>query len=225
MQQAYNSPYEHPTKAEQKVWKIGTYSMGLTLIGIGLSFAVSLWQETTAYELLLWLAPIVFIVLGLELLIVHNTRFLTQYKLQYNWIAVWFVGFVGAGALMLAAFLSSGLLEEVNQMFKVKERSVYIEERAQLPEQSIEKIVVKSELGYTIEKQAQLKEVSLLGTVQYESEQPIKLADQQLLKISQVGHVLYVFIQGIEYDSNVFTSSYVRSQLVLNVPDHIEVIS
>lgn len=225
MQQAYNSPYEHPTKAEQKVWKIGTYSMGLTLIGIGLSFGVSLWQETTAYELLLWLAPIVFIVLGLELLIVHNTRFLTHYKLQYNWIAVWFVGFVGAGALILAAFLSSGLLEEVNQMFKVKERSVYIEERAQLPEQSIEKIVVKSELGYTIEKQAQLKEVSLLGTVQYESEQPIKLADQQLLKTSQVGHVLYVFIQGIEYDSNVFTSSYVRSQLVLNVPDHIEVIS
>lgn len=223
MQQAYNHPYEDSLKTERKVWKIGTYSMGLTLIGIGLAFAASLWQDTTAYELLLWLAPIVFIVLGIEMLIVHSSRFSRNYSIQYNWLGVFFVGCVGAGALVLSAFLSTGMLEEVNQMFKVKEYSVYIEEKAELPQQSIEKIIVRSELGYTLEKQAGLNEVSLLGTVQYEAEHRIQLSEQQLLKTSQVGHVLYIFIQGIEYDNNTFASSYVRSQLVLNVPDHIDV--
>lgn len=225
MQQAYNQPYEDPLKTERKVWKIGTYSMGLTLIGIGLAFATSLWQETTAYELLLWLAPIVFIMLGVELLIVHSARFSRSYIIQYNWFGVFFVGCVGVGALMLSALLSTGVLQEVNQLFKVTERSVYVEEHAPLPQQSIEKIIVRSELGYQLEKQAELNEISLLGTVQYEAERPVQLTEQQLLKTSQVGQVLYIFIQGIEYDHNQFASSYVRSQLVLNVPAHIEVES
>jgi len=217
-----NGQQEKP-RDDQRIWKIGTYSMGLTLIGIGVAFAASLWQTTSAYQLLLWLAPVVFIMLGIELIVVHSERFSKKYKLQYNWVAVWFVGCIGAGALMLAALMSSGLLQEVNEAFHVKERHAFIEESVQLPEQPIEKIVIRGSLGYELEQQAGLEDITLLGTVRYEAEQSIPLAEQKLLRTSQVGEVLYVFIQPIEYKSNSFANSVVRSQLVLNVPEHIVV--
>lgn len=206
---------------ERRVWKIGTYSMGLTLIGIGLAFAASLWQTTSAYQLLLWLAPIVFIVLGIELMVVHSERFLRRYKLQYNWIAVWFVGFIGAGALMLAALLSSGVLEEVNQAFHVQERYAYIEERESVQLDSIEKVIVSSSIGYQLERHSALDEVILLGTLYYEADRSIQLTEQKLLRTSQVGNVLYVFIQGIEYERNLFAHTGLRGQLILNVPEHV----
>lgn len=208
---------------KDRVWKIGTYSMGITLIGIGLAFAASLWQAVTAYELLLWLAPIIFIVLGLELMIIHAPRFSRKYKIEYNWLSLFFVGCVGVGALILAAVLSTGVLDEVNEAFNIKDRSIYIEESAELSDQSIEKVVIRSQLGYEVRQQPGINEISLLGTVQYEARDPVKLADQQLLKTKQVGNVLYIFIQNLEYESNHFASSYVRSQLVLNLPDHLEV--
>jgi len=206
----------------QKVWRIGTYSMGITLIGIGLAFAASLWQTVTSYELLLWLAPIVFIVLGVELMLAHTNKFANQYKVVYNWLSVFFVGCVGAGALLLSAFLSSGVLDEVNGLFSVKERSVYIEEKIQLSDPAIDKIVIKSDVSYEVQKQAGLNEISLLGLIHYESEEPAKLTEQ-IMKSKQVGSVLYLFIQNIDYDNNTFSPSYTRSQLILNVPESLAV--
>jgi len=214
---------QEKARDDHRIWRIGTYSMGLTLIGIGVAFAASLWQTTSAYQLLLWLAPVVFIMLGIELIVVHSERFLKKYKLQYNWVAVWFVGCIGAGALMLAALMSSGLLGEVNEAFHVKERHAFIEESVQFPEQHIEKIVIKGSLGYELEQQAGLQDITLLGTVRYEAEKPVPLTEQKLLRTSQVGEVLYVFIQPLEYESNRFANSGIRSQLVLNVPEHIVV--
>lgn len=208
---------------QRRVWKIGTYSMGLSLIGIGLAFAASLWQAVTSYELLLWLAPIIFIVLGLELIVAHSSKFSRKYKVEYNWLSVFFVGCVGAGALMLSALLSSGLLDEVNQIFQMKVRSVYVEESTKLVDPAIEKIVIKSELGYEIQKEAGSNEVALLGLLQYEAKDSVKLGEQQLLKTKQIGSVLYIFIQNLDYESNRLVNSYVHSQLVLSVPDNIEI--
>lgn len=227
-QEHYGAPFHSPPPPDnllqpQRVWKIGTYSMGLSLIGIGLAFAVSLWQTVTSYELLLWLAPIVFIVLGLELIVAHSAKFMRTYKVQYNWLSVFFVGCVGAGALVLSALLSSGLLDEVNQIFQMKVRSVYVEESAKLSDPAIEKIVIKSELGYELQKEAGTDEVALLGMLQYESKEPIKLGEQQLLKTKQIGSVLYIFIQNLDFESNRLVNSYVHSQLVLSVPDNIEI--
>lgn len=220
-----HSRFSHGGTEPQRIWRIGTYSMGITLIGIGLAFAASLWQTATAYELLLWLAPIVFIVLGLEMMVAHSSKFMQKYKVAYNWLGVFFVGCVGAGALVLAAFLSSGLLEEVNQMFHLKERSLYIEESAPIHDAVIEKVVIKSELSYELQKQTDTNEISLLGYLNYEAKEPVKLSEQQLLMTKQVGSVLYIFIKNLEYDKNMLTHSYVHGQLVLNVPAHLEIVS
>jgi len=223
MQDMDNYHLSHGYQPQQKVWKVGTYSMGITLIGIGLSFAASLWQTMTSYELLLWLAPLVFIILGLELLIAHSSRFIGKYRVQYNWLGVLFVGCVGTGAIFLSMLLSSGLIGEVNQIFDTKTRSAYVDEMIPIHDAPIEKIIIKSELHYELHKQPALQEVSLIGLVQYDAKESVNAKDQQLLKTKQIGNVLYVFIQSFEYEENKFVNSYLRSQLVLNIPEHIEI--
>lgn len=101
------SPFDRPLsqskQPEVRTWRVGSLSMGITLMLIGTALAVSLWQDAEAYELLLWVAPVVFVLLGAELLIYLRTAGKHGMIVRYDWISVLFVG---------APELSSGGLSE-----------------------------------------------------------------------------------------------------------------
>lgn len=210
----YASPSQH-----KPVWRIGSISMGVTLIGIGLSFATSLWQDSSAYELLLWLAPLVFIMLGAELLIMLKVNRSERYHVKYDWLSLWFVAIIGAGAMFMSILFYTGITEQINQALNMKERTLYIDEQAPQPiDANVNKIVIKSALGVEIAEHESLSELYLTGMIEYEAKEALAIRDQQLMNTKKIGDVLYVFINNIERDSGVFVNNWVSTSLVLSVP-------
>lgn len=203
---------------QKRVWRIGTISMGVTLIGIGLSFATSLWQDTSAYELLLWLTPIIFIMLGLELLLTLRLNQHKHYQVKYDWLSLWFVAIIGAGALVMSALFYTGITNEINQVFSMKERSLFVDEHVAMADADPAKIIVKSTVPITITEHEGLTEVLLTGSVTYEAKDAVTLREQQLLQTKQVGDALYVFVTNIDHEVSGIVTERVSSNLILSVP-------
>ena len=215
----------HQDVQQKPVWRIGSFSMGVTLIGIGIAFAMSLWQEISAYELLLWLAPVVFILLGAELLLTMRMNHKQKYQLKYDWLSLWFVSIISVGALIMSALFYTGITEELNQAFNMKERSLFVDEQVAIAQTVPAKIVVKSTVPLTIEEHEGLSEVLLTGSVTYEAKDAITLREQQLLQAKQVGDVLYIFVNNIEHEVSGLVTDRVYSNLILSVPSSIVVES
>lgn len=217
-------PVQRQMPTEKTVWRVGSISMGAALIGMGLSFATSLWKETSAYELLLWLAPIVFIMLGVELLLTIKVNHSGRYQIKYDWLSLWFVGIIGAGALLMSLLFYTGVTDEINAALHMKERSLFIDEQAAQPlDSSVKKVVVKSGIPVAIEEHEKLDAIHLTGNITYQAKDALPIRDQQLMNTKQIGDVLYVFVQDVEHNTSGFVTDNVYHDLVLAVPANITV--
>ncbi|GKU77691.1 hypothetical protein [Paenibacillus sp. L3-i20] len=205
-----------------RTWRVGSLSMGIALMLIGTAFAVSLWQETEAYEMLMWIAPIIFILLGAELLIHLKMTGNRNTIVRYDWISIFFVGVMGMGSIVLASVMSTGLFDELKQGFNMTERTAFVEtEKLSVPAE-VTKVVVQSSGGEKIEK-ADAREVQVLGQILYRSVEPASNVSDSIMKTSIVGSTMYIMIGSMEHSTNEFRSDYVRSRLIVVLPQDVVV--
>ncbi|MFF2890236.1 hypothetical protein [Paenibacillus sp. NPDC057967] len=213
-------PYPASKPAERE-WRVGSLSMGITLILIGTAFAVSIWQDTEAYELLLWVAPVVFILLGVELLIYLNTSGKSNTIIRYDWLSVFFVGLLGVGSMMLALLMSSGIYGELQREINMTSRTAYVESgKIEVPA-GIKTIVVQSTLYVTVEE-ADTNELQLIGQIRYRSMEPMS-NQNELLHTNIVGSSMYVFVNAPDAKSGVLTSDSLNPNLIVTIPEGLEV--
>ena len=221
-----NDVHPHPaTAAEEagiRTWRVGSLSMGVTLMMIGIALAVSIWQDAEAYELLLWVAPVVFIMLGAELLLYLKFSDSKHAVVRYDWISVFFVGLVGSASLGLALLMSTGVFDGIKQGFDMAQRSFFIEtEKVELPPE-ISRVVVHSLTGVQI-SEVDISEARLLGQVRYWSAEPIKYDGSPLMRTNIVGTTMYIMIGSIDYPTGGFFSEAADHQLTLVLPQGIQV--
>ena len=78
-----------------RTWRVGTISMGLTLILLGIFLVLSqLLNWKPAYAMTGWW-PIIFIVLGIEILIYLFLAKQENPAVKYDVFSIFFVGFLG----------------------------------------------------------------------------------------------------------------------------------
>ncbi|NIK79860.1 hypothetical protein FHS15_005027 [Paenibacillus castaneae] len=204
-----------------RTWRVGSLSMGVTLVLMGTALAVSLWQNLEAYEVLMWIAPIVFVMLGAELLLYLKFSGSERTIVRYDWISVFFVGVIGTASIGLALLMSTGLFDELQRGLNMTQRSAFIETNAVEVPASIQKIVVHSlnriELGET-----DTHEVQLIGQVRYWSAE--KLDKMDMLQTKTIGTTMYVMIGALERRDGGFVSDTVDPQLTLVLPKDIEIV-
>lgn len=204
-----------------RTWRVGSLSMGITLVLMGTALAVSLWQNLEAYEVLMWIAPIVFVMLGAELLLYLKFSGSERTIVRYDWISVFFVGVIGTASIGLALLMSTGLFDELQRGLNMTQRSAFIETNAVEVPASIQKIVVHSlnriELGET-----DTHEVQLIGQVRYWSAE--KLDKMDMLQTKTIGTTMYVMIGALERRDGGFVSDTVDPQLTLVLPKDIEIV-
>ncbi len=203
-------------------WRVGSLSMGVTLVMIGTALAVSLWQNLEAYQVLLWVAPIVFILLGAELLLYLKFSGSARIVVRYDWISVFFVGVVGTASLALALLMSTGLFDELQRQLHMTERSLFVDARSVKVPAAVDKIVVQSLTNVTVDE-SEKREVHLFGQVIYWSADEMKRLDTKLLETKTVGSTMYVMIGKIERKDGGLVADTVSPQLTLLVPAGVEV--
>lgn len=206
-----------------RTWRVGSLSMGVTLMLLGTALAVSLWQDIEAYEMLMWVAPVVFIMLGAELLLYLKFSSSERAIVRYDWISVFFVGAIGTASLGLALLMSTGLFDELQRGLQMTERSAFVDTKAVQVPAEINKIVVHSfggvEFGVT-----DTREVQLLGQVRYWSAEKLGSLDDKMLHTNIVGTTMYVMIGSVDRRDGGFISDTIDPQLTLVVPKGVKLV-
>lgn len=205
----------------EREWRVGSLSMGITLILIGTAFAVSLWQDTEAYKLLLWVTPIVFILLGAELLIYLAVAGKGERLVRYDWISVFFVGLIGTGSLVLALLMSTGLFDEMKRDLTMTYRTAFVETKnIEVPE-TVDNIIVQSYGSLSVE-QKETRTLHLMGQVRYRAEKSLTIPGESILRTEIVGSDMYVFIGTPDW-GNGSPADYSLPELILALPQGITV--
>ncbi|WP_337102275.1 hypothetical protein [Paenibacillus sp. YIM B09110] len=205
-----------------RTWRVGSLSMGVTLMLIGAALAASLWQDIEAYEMLLWVAPIVFILLGLELLLYLKFSGSDLAIVRYDWISVFFVGLIGTASLGLALLMSTGLFDELQRGLQTTQRSVFVKPHSLQVPDNVNKVIVQS-IGGVVLGESDTREAKLFGQIRYWSAEPISEPDKELMQTTIVGNTLYIMIGTLDRrDGGLVTDTY-DSQLTLVLPKGLEV--
>lgn len=83
--------------------RVGSVTFGLTLICFGILFLIHIIVPALRYDIIFRLWPIVFILLGLEILVENHRSGQAGYKLVYDFPAVIMLALMLFFAMMLAA--------------------------------------------------------------------------------------------------------------------------
>lgn len=205
-----------------RTWRVGSLSMGVTLILMGTGLAVSFWQDIEAYEMLMWVAPVVFILLGVELLLYLKLSSSERAIVRYDWISVFFVGVIGTVSLGLALLMSTGLFDELQRGLQMTQRTAFIETKTEQVPSNIEHIVVHtySDIQLT---ETDSQELQLFGQVRYSSPKPMERQDDHILKTEIIGSTLYVMVGSFDNRDGGIISDSLDMHMTLAVPKGVKV--
>lgn len=207
----------------RRIWRVGSLSMGVTLILMGAALAVSLWQNIKAFEMLMWIAPVVFIMLGAELLLYLKFSGSEKTVVRYDWMSVFFVGMVGLASVAFTLLLSTGLFDEVQRALNMTNRSVFVETTNIKVPDDVKKIVVHHLNGVTIDK-VNTRELKVIGQIRYRSSEKYDRLDDKILQTDIVGSTMYVTVASVDHRDGGFLSDTVEPELTLVVPEGIPIV-
>ncbi|CAM4520955.1 hypothetical protein FHS16_006094 [Paenibacillus endophyticus] len=206
-----------------RTWRVGSLSMGVTLMLIGTALAVSLWQDMEAFEVLLWVAPVVFIMLGAELLLYLKFSNSNRTVVRYDWMSVFFVGAIGTVSLGLALLMSTGLFDELQRGLNMTQRTAFVETKTVKVPASINKIVVQAWDGIELD-QTDARELQLIGQVRYRSSEKLDRLDSKIMQTEIIGSTMYVMVGAVDRRDSGLISDSVDTRLTLIVPKGVEVV-
>ena len=82
--------------------RVGSVTFGLTLICFGIMFLIHIVVPALRYDIIFRMLPIVFILLGIEILVENYKSSQAEYKLVYDFAAVIMLAIMLFFAMMLA---------------------------------------------------------------------------------------------------------------------------
>ena len=125
-------------------WRVGTISMGISLILLGIFLFVSLIKGVEAFDSLIQWWPLVLIILGSEVLIYIFFQKNEQTTIKYDLFSLIFLGAIGAVAIGFTLFLSTGVLSEIRDLITTKEQTMELPAFTKDVSSNIERIVLET---------------------------------------------------------------------------------
>lgn len=127
-----------------RTWRVGTISMGLTLILLGIFLVLSqLFHWKPAYAMLGWW-PLILIVLGIEILIYLIRSKEEQPLVKYDIFSIFFVGVIGFLGIGFSIAHATGILEKVYDWTNYEVRTLDLPTYETNLDDSIKRVVVRT---------------------------------------------------------------------------------
>ncbi|MCL6602332.1 MAG: hypothetical protein K6T94_05590 [Paenibacillus sp.] len=175
-------------------WRVGTLSMGLSLLFLGALIMASQWKGADVFETALAWWPVIFIFLGLEV-VTYTLWFKGKGKMYYDVLSIFFVGFLSLCCLIFAGLSSLGLTQEIRQMVSSVEQNYALPEWSGPVPQGVKQVIVQGEnpYGVTVDKTGGT-DLNVFGTYR-SNEGRLGAADEdQLLRTKVAGDTLYILL-------------------------------
>lgn len=198
-------------------WRVGTVSMGITLILLGIVLLSSSFTEgaVDTYVLAWW--PVILIVLGIEIIVYLFMAKKEKPVVHYDFVSIIFIGLLGTAGIGLYTLTSVGLMEEV----KASIHHEYVEK--QLPKlekevpEDINRIVVQAEHQQVDVETNKTNRLYLFGSYLESSSQNKALDQDNIAQVTEAGDTLYIqMLQGRNGGETAMNRT-------LSLPSHVEV--
>ncbi|CAN7484305.1 hypothetical protein LJR015_004751 [Peribacillus frigoritolerans] len=209
-----------------RTWRVGTISMGISLVGLGLVLLVSQIADMNLTTILLSWWPLLFIILGTEILFyIYLSRKESSF-VKYDILSILFVGLLGTTGIVLILLTSSGLMDQVRAAVNSEEKTVNLPGFNQKAGKGIQRVVLDSgPYPLTIES-GNDGEVSVFGTygerVMKDADSLLKKAEDYLL-VERNGDTLYISFKDLPIQNGLLDSGTMNLKATLIIPAELAV--
>ncbi len=202
-------------------WRVGTLSMGLLLVFTGVGLLLGQFNKMAVVDLSLKWWPLLFILLGMEVLLQNQFKKDENSKIKYDIFSIIIILGIVLSGLSLQTLSQVGLVERAR--YSISSQVFEIQDSTEIPlEAGIQKIVlatggnqvnIHSSQGNSILANSNLQ-------IRAQSKQEAQGTDDQSQKISQqrVANTLYIDLQ-----SNHGSNQIVDCRYALIIPEQINV--
>ena len=204
-------------------WRVGTVSMGLSLMLLGvLLFLTQINGAKMFVPFLVWW-PIILVVLGIEILFY---LFLSKQEnpiVKYDFISILFVGLLGTIGIGFTVLTSTGLLTELQTLVVAEDKSFNLPSiEEELPD-NIKRIVLETSDHEVKIEGSDVNQLTIFGTYRARvnpKSNPL-IADKDNYTLTKiVGDTMYVTIKATSRHSGPF-ATYLTIEPTIIVPDSV----
>lgn len=185
--------HEPVPAATVRQWKVGTLSMGMSLLLLGILVMTSQWKGVEVFDSALKWWPIVFVLLGIE--IVGYTLFFRKGEyVKYDVFSILLIGFLTFFCIGMAALSATGLMDQIRREAGAVYKTVQIPDMNMEVPEGVTKVIVQGSYLYNVKKDASTsKDLLVFGSVRTTEEELMKGDGlSSLVEAKQSGNVLYI---------------------------------
>lgn len=171
--------------------------MGLSLIFLGMILFLSQLHGLEAFDTFLRWWPILFVLLGLEILIYLLWMQKENSMVRYDLMSVFFVGLLFISSLGFAFLTSIGVLGEVRRVVGAVERTVDLPEVREAVGDGVKRIIVQTSGPQVKVDQSTERAVHLFGSYRertQEDERP-GASEENVYNVRTIGDTMYVQVK------------------------------
>lgn len=190
-----------------RTWRVGTVSMGVALIGLGVLLMGSQLSDMSITTILLSWWPLLFIILGGEILFyIYFSRKESSF-VKYDFLSIIFVGLLGTVGIVFILLTSSGIMEQVKAAVQSEGKTVDLPGFNEKAGKNIQRVVLDTGAYPLTVESGSNEEVSIFGTyderVMENSESRLKKAEDYLM-VERKGDTLYVSFKNLPVQNELF---------------------
>lgn len=206
-------------------WRVGTFSMGLSLVFLGVFLLLTQFFDWEIVTVLKVWWPIILVILGLEILLYLFSAKQEKPYLSFDLFSIIIVGIIGTAGISMVFLQTSGIMDIVEQGLKREEVTKDLPEFNYAMKDNIKRIVIESESQQnpiTIEGTND-DTLSLFGTYRTVQAKELNVSKpEDYLYVSQKGDTLFVRLKQLPYRMSEFYTDYSSIHTTILVPTNMK---
>ena len=210
---------------EVRQWRVGTMSMGLTLVILGLVIFLGKVSDAISISWMLNLWPIILIILGLEMVLLNVLTVTKGSRLRFTYdiLSIFLVLVLLFASSVLVVLESSGVLDLADRLW-VSERYIESEKVLYTVDEDLRALTLKVE-GRRVNLRTydgdEIKVLTVYRGYFASQEEGLEYAEDQYVQVERLGQTLLVDIyppgQGYAPQANV------GQEVTIFIPRHLDV--
>ncbi|MDQ0273539.1 hypothetical protein [Cytobacillus purgationiresistens] len=207
-----------------RTWRVGTFSMGASLLLLGIYLLLSQIAGMEISHILMSWWPIILVVLGIEILLFLFFSKQEKPYLKYDILSILIVGFLGTIGIGFALLSSIGVVDRVAVAIDKEDRTYDLPAFEQALKEDIKRIVIDSGNNPLTIEGTNASEVSLFGTYRAATAKNEKLitAPEDYVNTNVKGDTLYVTLKGLPNEATGMFDYYGMMSAVVLIPQDVK---
>lgn len=204
-----------------KTYRVGTWTFGIVLIAIGIAGIFSIFKGEESFWLLALWWPLMFILLGGEILLFLYRKTKEGASFSYDLFSLFIVGCFAFFGLLLFSLTQTGIIQEVKAVVSGQRDVVHLKDYEESVE-GIERIVLYTRERVKIETTTE-NNISIFGSAQTINKSSFvqSLEKNDYVKMKKAGTTLFVHIN--ELPTHPFYHEPNESTIIALLPANVPV--